>query len=283
MNSYNELFNTMFLFYEMEPKEYLKYNHLLNQELLNFAVNVCKKYDLKYWLDFGSLLGAVRHKGFIPWDDDIDIAMVREDYDKFYEVIFDEIKRNNLNDYINVTINLSDCKPIPCIKLLYEKTIPGLLAGVDISAYDFIENITDCNKQSYRNIQKVVLDNNRAGIPMKKVLNDYFEEFNITYDEQKYLIPGVDGFFETFSNYKFFIAEYDDIFPLKEVEFENQMYTAPNNHAFYLEKLYGNYLDVPKKIHTHHFRWKILREMDDGLEIYKREVMRLKKVNDSFE
>lgn len=55
-------------------------------ELFERLVEVCEKYHLKYFLLGGSIIGAVRHKGFIPWDDDIDVAMFRDDYNKLLEV-----------------------------------------------------------------------------------------------------------------------------------------------------------------------------------------------------
>ncbi len=63
-------------------------------EILNDISELCERHHIRWWLDFGNMLGAVRHGGFIPWDDDIDISMHRDDFQKFYEFAQKELSEN---------------------------------------------------------------------------------------------------------------------------------------------------------------------------------------------
>ena len=75
----------------MEQKEYLEKLHKEILEILDQVVCICKKHNLKYYMIGGTLLGAVRHSGFIPWDDDLDIVMPRKDFNLFIDAYSKEL------------------------------------------------------------------------------------------------------------------------------------------------------------------------------------------------
>ena len=62
--------------------------------ILDYINSICKEHKIEYFLDYGTLLGAIRHKGFIPWDDDIDICMTRKNYERFVSVFSKDDKSN---------------------------------------------------------------------------------------------------------------------------------------------------------------------------------------------
>lgn len=67
---------------KMKPEEF----KALTLDMMDHFAQFCEENKLRYVIDYGTLLGAVRHKGFIPWDDDIDVTMPREDYDRLFEL-----------------------------------------------------------------------------------------------------------------------------------------------------------------------------------------------------
>ena len=69
----------------VDKNENLKQLQKVEYQMLKAFDKFCRENDIEYCLTYGTLIGAVRHKGFIPWDDDIDIGMLRADYDKFIQ------------------------------------------------------------------------------------------------------------------------------------------------------------------------------------------------------
>ena len=104
IDSHYKMLDMIFASCDIKATGVMRQIQLLSLELLKLFDNICNKYDLEYWLDYGTLLGAVRHGGFVPWDDDIDIGMIREDYDKFVEIFPQEIEKlDSIKDNIIIS------------------------------------------------------------------------------------------------------------------------------------------------------------------------------------
>ena len=115
-------------------------------KVLSFVISVCKKYDIPYFADYGTLLGTVRHKGFIPWDDDIDICLKRSDYMRLIEAF----KKENNTDYVyngfyfsdtsgQPFMSVSDYTGVPIPASVQEKFFGcPYVAGIDIYPLDYV-------------------------------------------------------------------------------------------------------------------------------------------------
>ena len=82
--------------------------------ILKDFIQICEENNIQYFLDGGTLLGAIRHEGYIPWDDDIDVMMLREEYDKFINFMeknpsekYDLLSLETKKDYIRAFSKLS--------------------------------------------------------------------------------------------------------------------------------------------------------------------------------
>ena len=123
-------------------------------EILFEIDKICEKHELHYCIDYGTLLGAIRHRGFIPWDDDIDIMMMREDYEIFSQVanaeLPEELSFCSIMDNSNyeLTSHVKHNKMLISSKALgkYHNYLYG--AGVDIFPYDRLS--TDHEKEKNR-------------------------------------------------------------------------------------------------------------------------------------
>lgn len=284
----NTLFNDLYVNFTHTPSPLLQNLRDLSYEGLIFIDNICEKYGLEYWLDYGTLLGAIRHGDFIPWDDDVDISMMRKDYDVICDVLDDEIKAHNLKHVFTVYKHKpSHKKPnYRWIQFRCSWEYPGYrlsLMNIDIFPYDYIksynEETIDEEFQKYRfHFHKQIMNK----VPYEDAIKEHYDRFDLTLEKQDHYIPGPEDLHGTTARYPLDIRKTDELFPLKRINFGGHNLLAPNNPDHTLKSLYGkNYLRIPRSV-RHHGRLGKLRKEENIMEKYDEVLESFRLANENF-
>ncbi len=241
----------------------------LELEMLNIISEICEKNNLKYYMCGGTLLGAIRHKGFIPWDDDIDIMLFRSDYNKLIKIL----KNQTRYSWLSVLTSDVDGYYYTFAKAVDNRTVAKMDDNitehglwVDIFPFDNLPNSEIKRKifimrcYFYRSI-------------VMAMTTDFDAKDSIKHKKTKKIL----NFFSKFINKKHFIKKYERVsqkynninsnyvaslfspYKLKECfekcwfddrrkyNFEEFQFFGPKDYDKYLSQLYGNYMKLPPK------------------------------------
>lgn len=304
LESQNQLLKMLVIDADIKFNGTLRDIQLLYVELLRFVDNVCKKHEINYWLDGGTLLGAVRHGGFIPWDDDVDLTMLRKDYNKLLEVLPLEISKH---DYFKENCGLtlliegqknyfSDFKSVYDVddkeSYLNDDNFSFLQIAwlkpyvkIDFFPKDFLETekISFFKKNYVSNKYKFNQKVKKGEYLFFKKLNEFNDKFGFVLNET----PQFADSFDVIPLAPVRIFETSKTFPLNKISFEGYEFNCPNDVDYYLSLIYGkNFRDLPKVIETHNmadFVENQFASVDEMNEAFSKSVDYLKEINNNFD
>ena len=251
----------------------------VEQAILDEIISFCDANNLRYFLTYGTLIGAIRHKGFIPWDDDVDIQMPKVDYDKFIDTF--------KSKYLQVIVPGTPMAKHTFVKVIDTRTVKiepnfcyyeGYL-GVDVDVFP-IEGTPDDDdefKHWYEELmwyyEKYIFVMRVPDNLIKKLLKPIV--LKIMYKKPQFYLERIE---ELHNKYPYETSKYvGSIASLYNspknrvpkhcfdstvlVTFEGKEYKAPAGYDYILRNIYGDYTQLPpeeKRIthHTHKIYWK---------------------------
>lgn len=251
---------------------------------------ICDKYNLEYMLYAGTLLGAIRHNGFIPWDDNVDVIMPREDFEKFKD-----IARNCLSDkfflqtpetdpdykHLNIPLKL---RMNATVYLEYEEDgTEEYNTGIYLNVYAFDNKPRGTVNYILQKMYKYTLlrepklaYENRGFLKFKNLVyrlaHKFMKKVSISTRRniERFLRtrPAYrDIFWLGIDNSSSFSFMDSSVYPLGEIRFEDAIFKCPGDTNKYLTALYGTYRVVPDDHESHKHVKAVYKKNDIVIEV----------------
>ena len=236
-------------------------------ELLKIFSEICSRNNLTYYALGGTLLGAVRHEGFIPWDDDMDLGMPRADYDKFIEIAEEELPdyiylkthNDNLGNTsirdlsTEITFGTTICNPFIDIfpldgfpkdgieKFVHENHI---LFYRMLSKLSVVQEISNRDRGTFENLLvKVARSIKTDRVLNTQKINHKLQKIIRKYDF--YTSPKAGNILGTYRDRE--IVDIEVFGQPKQMKVEDIQISVHANPEKYLENIYGDYMKLPKE------------------------------------
>jgi lipopolysaccharide cholinephosphotransferase len=224
-------------------------------EMAKAIRNVLEKNDIPYFITYGTLLGAVRHKGFIPWDDDFDFYLFDDSYDKALQVLREELTPDMFVEYFDSEplyfhdwAHVKDLNTVAtCV--LFPQDGHYAHKGISIDLYK-TTLIKEEDEKCFKLVEHLKYLNRRRKV---NLISD--DEFNkrvssvsedLKHEEER--LQSLDGrgrdVYDFPSSYNTRIFP-EELFPLKKYVFEDTYFYGPNSADNFLKGCYNNYMELP--------------------------------------
>ena len=265
----------------------LKEEQRISFEILTYFKEFCQKNDIQFFLAYGTLLGAARHKGFIPWDDDVDIMMLRSEFRKLLKCMekdthpyYKLLSMHNNKEYFAPLAKLHDDRTLLIQEYGQDEKVPY---GIYVDVY-IIDNMPDDYKEAAKQYKKAEKIRANWGLSVKKIsakssnIIRHFARVPIS------IVMKMIGYKHFLRQYDQHASQYDQdnthhkgiiIYGegLKKEYFDETMFLAPSKILFegvefsapsdvhgYLTQMYGDYMKLPpveqRKVHPNKVFWK---------------------------
>ncbi len=222
--------------------------------LVEFS-RICEENNITWWLDSGTLLGAVRHGGFIPWDDDMDICVMKKDYRRLRKILCS--MKSDKYVYQCLENNADHTNPFGKLRLLQANDLdpkfapPAYMIGMDVFSIEKTSRFAShLAKFFYQNMQHPT--NHIGNRTLRHIAKRAVEVLNFGFflplcrliglinPKKQYFYELGSGFY----NQPYYL---DQIFPLGSVAFEGIEFPAPKDVDAYLTNLYGDWRKLPSE------------------------------------